>query len=189
MTRWALRPISPKASVRALIIGGAASGKSVYAEHLACSLRTGGPLIYLATMTARDPESRLRVERHRLARAGKGFETVERGCELEGLRMPQNAVVLLEDLGNLAANELFSEGLNSDFALQRTDRGVAHLEATARHLLVVGNDLFSGGMDYDSGTACYLRLLGSLQNRLSSRFDLVVEVVCGLPVIWKGEEA
>ena len=50
-----------------LVTGGAASGKSEYAEKLACRLSAidGGPLIYLATMQpAGDPETAARIRRH-----------------------------------------------------------------------------------------------------------------------------
>ena len=48
--------------------GGAASGKSRYAEDLLCALSGEGPRIYLATMEAMDEESRARVRRHRALR-------------------------------------------------------------------------------------------------------------------------
>ena len=60
-----------------LVIGGAASGKSEYAESLL--LGRPGPRYYLATMEpAADGECRARIERHRALRAGKGFATIER---------------------------------------------------------------------------------------------------------------
>ena len=64
----------------ALVIGGSGSGKSAWAEELACSLRAreGGPLLYLAAMDPAGEEGRRRVERHRALRAGKGFLTLER---------------------------------------------------------------------------------------------------------------
>ena len=58
-----------------LVIGSAASGKSEFAERLACAGEQ--PRIYLATMQPLDSECRERIEKHRQARAGRGFETVE----------------------------------------------------------------------------------------------------------------
>ena len=58
-----------------LVIGGAASGKSAYAESLV--LKTGLPRYYLATMQVWDAECAARVEKHRRMRAAKQFETVE----------------------------------------------------------------------------------------------------------------
>ncbi len=173
--------------MRALVFGGAGSGKSAFAEELSRRLADGGRLIYLATMSAGEPESRARIARHRAQRAGKGFETVERPCDLAGLDVPAGCTVLLEDLGNLAANELFLQGKASEKALQDMLAGIARLEAQARHLVVVGNAVFSDGGRYDGGTMGYLRTLARLQNALAGRFEQVTEVVCGLPVYWKGE--
>lgn len=89
-----------------LIIGGAASGKSEFAERHA--LKLTGWRIYLATMEPLGVEGRVRVERHRRQRTGKGFETVERYTNLAGLLLPPNTNILLECLGNLTANELYS---------------------------------------------------------------------------------
>ena len=108
-----------------LVIGGAASGKSEYAESLL--LGRPGPRYYLATMEpAADGECRARIERHRALRAGKGFATIERAVDLRGLALPARGDVLLEDLGNLAANELYSPaGAGPDGALEAVVEGVA----------------------------------------------------------------
>ena len=85
-----------------LVIGGAASGKSAYAEHLA--VQSGGPRYYLATMQVWDAECATRVAKHRAMRAQKQFSTVECPQNLHLVRLPQQGTALLEDLGNLAAN-------------------------------------------------------------------------------------
>ena len=58
-----------------LVVGGAASGKSAYAERLV--LQTALPRYYLATMQVWDAECAARVEKHRRMRAEKQFETLE----------------------------------------------------------------------------------------------------------------
>lgn len=58
-----------------LVTGGAASGKSAYAERLALALP--GPHAYVATMRHGDEETEARIARHREMRAGKGFVTLE----------------------------------------------------------------------------------------------------------------
>lgn len=91
-----------------VVTGGSGSGKSAFAEDKIVSF---GPAkrIYIATMHPYDEESHKRVARHQKMRAGKGFETVECYTGLKNLDFPENAVVLLECMSNLAANEMFEE--------------------------------------------------------------------------------
>lgn len=164
-----------------LIIGGAASGKSEFAEGQ--TLKLPGRRIYLATMEPLGAEGRTRVEKHRRQRAGKGFETVERYTDLAGLRLPEGANILLECLGNLLANELYSlQGGGSQAVLA----GMEHLLSRSAHLTVVANETCSGGRDYAGDTLTYMRELARINRTLAARADLVVEVVCGLPNILKG---
>ena len=58
-----------------LVTGGAASGKSEYAERLAAAC--DGPRVYIATMRPLDKESVARIEKHRAARADRRFSTIE----------------------------------------------------------------------------------------------------------------
>ena len=165
-----------------IVIGGAGSGKSAFAEKHVCTLP--GRKIYLATMLPRDGESRARVSRHRAQRAHLGFETFERGLDLAGADIPADANVLLEDLSNLLANEIYeAEGGGID-ALRR---GLRHLINSCKNLTIVTNEVFSGGADYDKESLRYMRTLADLNRALAARADLVVEVVCTLPNILKGE--
>ena len=165
----------------AMIIGGSASGKSALAERWAASLPL--PRIYLAAMQVFDEESRARVLHHRDKRAGKGFETIEAPTALWNTDLPAGATVLLEDLSNLLANEMFSpEGGGSEAAL----RGVQSLLARCENLILVTNEVFSGGANYEGETEDYLAELAWLNRTLAAEADTVAEVVCGLPNILKG---
>lgn len=164
-----------------LIIGGAASGKSKFAE--AHAIKLTGWRIYLATMEPFGTEGRVRVERHRRMRAGKGFETVERYADLAGLLLPLDINILLECLGNLLANELYySRGGGAEAVLA----GVDHLLSRSAHLTVVTNEVCSGGRDYAGDTLRYMGELARINRTLAAQADLVVEVVCGLPNVLKG---
>lgn len=170
--------------MRTLISGGAGSGKSALAEELA--LRSAAsPRVYVATMQVWSEEDARRVERHRRMRAGKGFTTLERASDLAGLTVPQGCVALLEDLGNLTANECFGP-LGFDGAEERILEGIHRLSAQCRDLIVVTNELFSDGMHYPPETARYLRVLARLNCELAASFDRVAEVAAGLPIVWKG---
>ena len=164
-----------------LVIGGAGSGKSAFAEALTC--RLPGRRVYLATLLPRDGESNRRVERHRAQRAHRGFETLEKGLALEDAVLPPDANVLLEDLSNLLANELY-EATGGGLAAVR--RGLNHLIEASIHLTIVTNEVFSGGADYSAESLSYLRALADLNLELAARADLVAELVCGLPNLLKG---
>ena len=170
-----------------LVIGGAASGKSEYAETL---ILCAGPMkrTYIATMEPLDRESRTRIARHRTLRAQKSFETVECYKNLEQLRLPGGGAVLLECVGNLVANELYSPGGAGADTEAAILRGIdALLSQCLVELVVVSNEIFSGGWDYGGDTLRYLRVLSSVNRALAARADQVVEVVCGQAVYYKGE--
>ena len=170
-----------------IIIGGSGSGKSAFAEELVC--RLPGRRLYIATMTARDPESLRRIAKHRRAREGYGFQTLERGMNLAGATesgngFPAGANVLLEDLSNLLANEMFRpEGGGVDAVRD----GIRALTERCENLTVVTNEIFSDGGRYDKTTELYLRNLAMLNRELAREADLVAEVVCGLPNVLKGK--
>ena len=95
---------------------------------------------------------------------------------------------ITKKFGNLVANEVFSgKSFDKAAALANLNRGLTALEAKAEHLVVVGNDLFRDGEDYPPETMAYLEVLAQVQTDLSQRYDLVAELVCGIPVFWKGE--
>ena len=184
-----------------LVIGGSASGKSEYAERHVMAL-SGGPRIYIATMERFGEEAEARIARHRALRRGRGFETVECCQNIGSLTLPENSNVLLEDLGNLVANEMFTgsgspegtgtpspEGAGTPFPEEITallpDRiaeEIEKLRACCAHLTIVANDVFCGGKEYEGETLAYLRVLAKLSRQLAQKADRVVEVVCGRPL-------
>lgn len=169
-----------------LVIGGAGSGKSEYAERLLVSGSADAPRYYIATMQPFDEEGRARVVKHRAARAGRDFTTVERYTDLASLSLPHGGAALLECVGNLCANELFSPQGSGDGAEQAIVRGVEALRRQCKTLVIVSNEVLSGGADYLGETERYLRLLGRVNRALAASADNVCEVVCGVPIYYKG---
>lgn len=164
-----------------LITGGSGSGKSAYAEAQILVLN-GERRIYIATMYPYDEESHRRIARHREMRAKKNFATVECYRDLEKAEVPKGADVLLECMSNLTANEMFwPDGAGKDTE-ERILRGVEYLRRTARNLIIVSNEIFSDGIEYDSGTVEYQRTLGKINCRLAELADCVTEVVYGIPL-------
>ena len=178
-----------KRAMTALIIGGAASGKSDYAERLLLRLSGDAQRIYVATMEPYGAEASARIAKHRQARADRGFVTLERFTNLAGLRVPAKSAVLLEDLGNLCANELYSPQGMRDGAEIAILEGVTRLREQCAHLLIVSNEIFCGGTAYQGDTSRYLRLLARLHRKIAENADAVCEISCGIPIYYKGAES
>lgn len=159
-----------------LVIGGSASGKSEYAEQRVLSL--DGARIYIATMQPYGKEAEERILKHRQMRKNKGFETIECYTGLQDLNIPPGSNVLLEDLGNLMANEIFSpEGRGA----RAVRDGIDALIPDCAHLTIVTNEIFSGGTDYTEETLHYMRELAAMNRYIAARADRVTEIVCGIP--------
>ena len=165
-----------------LITGGSGSGKSEYAENTAVGLQKkmgAEKLYYLAAMKPFGEEAEKRIEKHRVQRAGKGFETVENYYA----SMPcisKNSVVLLECLSNLTANEYF--GRDNKNAEDDIFGFIKLLSENCASLVVVTNDVFSDGMSYDKSVTEYMAVLGNINRRIAEIADGLFEVVCGIPV-------
>jgi len=91
-----------------LIIGGARSGKSSFAEQLAAS--SGRPVAFIATATADDNEMRERIARHRASRR-RQWHTLEEPLDLSGAarRASELADVLLLDCVTLWLGNVLSQ--------------------------------------------------------------------------------
>ncbi len=175
-----------------LVIGGSASGKSDYAERFVQSQDGSGPCIYVATMEPFGREAQDRIARHHAMRRDRGFETLECYRNIGNISVPPSSRVLVEDLGNLAANELFGGDGFSEEEISSLPKRIAEeiekLRAGCAHLTIVTNEVFSGGKNYEGDTLTYMRVLAELGRILAARADFVVEVVCGLPDVLKGPD-
>ena len=170
-----------------LVCGGAASGKSAFAEERL--LGQPGPHYYIATMRPSGEEGLTRIERHRELRAGKGFETIECEADVAGIDIPAEASALLEDIGNLLANEMFDEdGAMRDVAAKIVD-DVLSLAARVQNLVIVTNEAGGGAEPHDAGTRAYVEAMGSINVRLAAAADEAYEVVVGIPIALKRGDA
>ena len=64
--------------------------------------------------------------------------------------------------------------------------GVEVVASQCENLVLVSNEVFSGGADYAGDTDQYLLALARVNNALAARADNVCRVVCGIPVYYKG---
>ena len=168
-----------------LVSGGAASGKSEYAEQLILA-SPAQPRIYLATMEIWDNEDQRRAERHRQMRRGKGFETVEAPRHQEQVTLPAGSAVLLECMSNLCVNECFGPE-DPAGAYDRIRRGLDHLLAQCADLVIVSSEICADGQTYTPESEAYKVLLSRINRELAAQADRVWEVCCGIPILWKGE--
>ena len=186
------------------VIGGSGSGKSEYAENRAVSMKNRAnaektanlqsqeaELIYIATMEPQDLESKKRIERHQKMRAEKHFTTCECYTHLEELTLRENDsekryITLLECLSNLTANEMFSSKGRNDSVVPVIKKGILHLIEQSKDVIIVGNNVFEDGIQYDETTEIYLKQMAELHCFLAERADEVIEVICGIPLFWKG---
>lgn len=178
-----------------LVIGGSGSGKSAYAEELACTLaeREDTAKYYLAAMQVFDQEDERRVARHRALRKGKGFLTIEQHVRIEEALDKMETgkkTVLLECISNLTANEMFSGTQTfNETRVRKTEetvelirQGIAQIRRETTHLIVVSNNVFEDGVIYDQSTTNYLYAMGKINRQLAAWADRAVEIVAGIPV-------
>lgn len=193
--------------MRVLVVGGSGSGKSAYAEQLACSLSPRRT--YVATMESQSAEAQRRIARHRAQRDGLGFITIEcsralpvgdwpKHPRLQSAKWPKNprlqsaiptGVALVEDLGNLVANALFApdESMGDPRAVvDKLERNVLDFSRTYEHVVVVGNLVGCEGASVYEATREWVRAVGTLCCRLAAAFDVVVEITAGIPQVIKG---
>lgn len=165
-----------------LVLGGARSGKSRYAEEL-CRARPG-ERIYVATAEARDAEMRDRVARHRAEREGDGWRTIEETLDLTDVLAREavpGRVLLVDCLTLWLTNHLLG---GSDI-----DREIAALaetvSATAGPLVLVANEVGFGIVPENRLAREFRDHAGRLNQRIAAAADEVTLVVAGLPVAVK----
>jgi len=165
----------------AIILGGARSGKSAFAERLVEAYAK--PMVYVATAQAFDAEMRGRIAIHRDRRTS-GWQTVEAPLQAaKAVRAAAAGSVVLLDCTTLwLSNHLLAE---TDLAAA-CDELVAAVTQADADIVVVGNEV---GMSIVPDNALARRFRdeqGRLNQRLAAQSDLAVLVVAGLPMVLKG---
>ena len=170
-----------------LILGGARSGKSTYAEQLAAA--SGEPVTYVATAQAWDEEMAARIATHQAQRPAD-WATVEAplGVGQAIAAVPSTPVVLIDCLTLLANNVLGAlpdaEDLSAaEAALRAEVDGL--LAVYAEHpgaWIVVSNEVGLGIVPAYPLGRVYRDVLGRANQRLAAAADEVVFMVAGLPM-------
>ena len=171
-----------------LVLGGARSGKSTYAQRLATE--RGEAVVYVATAEAGDGEMAARIAAHRAERPAH-WQTIEAprsiGATIQS-RAGQTDVILIDCLTLLANNVIvpMPESVTAQEAEAALNMEVeALLEAYAyssAEWLIVSNEVGLGLVPpYPLGRV-YRDALGRANQRLAAAADDVVFMVAGLPL-------
>jgi adenosylcobinamide kinase / adenosylcobinamide-phosphate guanylyltransferase len=165
-----------------LVLGGARSGKSAFAERLVAE--TGLSRHYLATGRAWDEEMRERIARHQADR-GEGWQTHEVPVDLVGrLEALDDAahVILVDCLTLWVTNLMMEERVMADeFA-----RLAAHVSRARANLVLVSNEVGLGIVPENRMAREFRDHAGRLHQAIAQSAGQVYFVAAGLPLKMKG---
>lgn len=174
-----------------LILGGARSGKSSYAEERA--LLHGGSVLYLATAEALDPEMAQRIRKHRADRP-KEWQTREIPLALAKALADEeiNADVVLLDCLTLLVNNIASrytedlddppEKILTDKANEEIDGLLVMIKESTAEWLVVSNEVGMGLVPPYPLGRIYRDILGMVNKKVALAADEVILMVAGIPM-------
>ncbi|HEY1720475.1 MAG TPA: bifunctional adenosylcobinamide kinase/adenosylcobinamide-phosphate guanylyltransferase [Magnetospirillaceae bacterium] len=167
-----------------LVLGGARSGKSTYAE----SLLAGHPApIYLATGQAGDGEMAERIRLHR-ERRGAAWRTVEAPFDLAGAVQveAQPGHAILVDCLTLWISNLMGAARDIE---GESARLVAALGGLRAPVVFVSNEVGLGIVPDNALARQFRDHAGRLNQRIAAACQRVVFVAAGLPLVLKDQKA
>jgi adenosylcobinamide kinase/adenosylcobinamide-phosphate guanylyltransferase len=171
-----------------LILGGARSGKSAYAERLAAA--SAGAVHYIATARrdADDAEFGARIAHHRVRRP-MHWRLTEAGADLAAALRAADAPggCALVDCLTLCLAGLLCPGEGpADAGWQARIDALDDALANARgRVIVVSNEIGLGVVPLGAQTRHYVDTLGRLNQRIAARSARVFFVAAGLPLALK----
>ena len=198
----------------ALVVGGAKSGKSMFAQDLAKSLnesfkidlkedldmslhrsldnsfkKKSGNLYYVATMNPYDLEDLKRIENHLKEREGYGFNTIEETIDMGKVSklVQKNDTVLIDSVTSLVTNYMFQ---GKDFFKEVSDdilSGILEIINVAGDVVIVSDYLFSDSIQYDCYTESFRKEIGIINRKLAELADIVIECSYGNIIYHKGK--
>lgn len=179
---------------RVLVLGGARSGKSRFAEQMAAAC--GEPVLYVAAATADDPEMAERIRRHQQQRppSWRTLEVPLRPADRLARALGAARTVLLEDLTLLLSNTLLAgQGAVGDqpgaLAADAAERAEAEVRdqldrllQLPAHLVVVSNEVGLGLVPPFPLGRVFRDALGRVNQHAAMVCEEVFLLVAGLPL-------
>ncbi len=97
---------------------------------------------------------------------------------------------MLECVSNLLANEMFTEdGIRDEKeTVDKILKDIGSLIEQTADGVIVSNNIFEDGENYDDAMAFYIKALGCINQALAAMADEVIEVVVGIPVTLKSQQ-
>jgi len=170
-----------------LILGGARSGKSRYAELQA--IQSAKQVIYIATAEAGDDEMQFRIQKHQNSRP-QSWETIEEPIQLAKTLQEngqKNTCVLVDCLTLWLTNILFDKQGKLQLSVfeQQSSALFGLLSNFSGHVIFVTNEIGLGVVPMDKMSRKFVDEAGLLHQKIASLSDKVVLVTAGLPQILK----
>lgn len=163
------------------VLGGAASGKSAWAEQL---LKNSGlSMVYLATARAFDDEIKFKINLHRERRSGEWLNIeadLDLSPTLTTLR-PEHGVLI--DCATMWLSNQMLDGHDLEIAQNGL---LAALAACAAPVIIVSNEVGHGIVPDNALARRFREAQGRLNIALAAQADLTVLVTAGLPQVLKG---
>ena len=165
--------------MKELVLGGARSGKSGYAQQRA--IESGLPVIYIATATVGDSEMQARIERHQAQRPAH-WRLIEEPLALADT-LKQHAAegqCLLVDCLTLWLSNLLGQA-DERLLQHETNKLFDTLTSLPGEIFFVSNETGLGIIPMGELTRRYCDEAGLLHQRLAQRCERVTFMVAGLP--------
>jgi len=176
---------------KTLIIGGARSGKSHFAQEL--GLKSPQPVLFVATAEAGDEEMRQRIEAHKKARP-VGWRTLEVATHVGSriVREIGEAQTVIIDCITLLVNNVFAQygdpldgSLIEQAVMAEIGELVDGMKQVNARFIIVSNEVGLGIVPADRMSRLYRDLLGRANQELAQHVDEVYLMVAGLPMCLK----
>ena len=163
------------------VLGGAASGKSVWAEKYALSLARNP--IYLATAQPLDSEMKQKIEIHKKRRE-KNWQTIEEPFGISNIleKTPSQKTILIDCITIWLSN-ILSFGKPTD---NEMDILLKSINKFRGNLILVSNEVGQGIIPKNKLARDFTMAQGLLNQRIANKADRVILVSAGLPLAIKG---
>ena len=164
-----------------LVLGGARSGKSQFAEQLICSMPP--PFFYVATAEPRDLEMTERIDQHKMRR-GPDWQTLEVPLDLnETLKYLDKAgAVILVDCLTLWLSNLMLTHCDIEKAIASLCNTLSEAQG---HIVLVSNEVGQGIVPDNDMARQFRDLAGYMHQDIVAVAQSVVMVIAGLPLTLK----